>query len=160
MPTIGVISDTHGTLPETVPGIFRGVEAIVHAGDVGDPGILDRLRAVAPVTAVYGNVDRTPLRDRLPLVARSRIAGIAVVVTHGHQYGTPSPEPLRSSHPGARLVCFGHTHRALVDEAPGPLVVNPGSAGSPRRGAAASVALVEVGPDGDLGARIVELPNR
>lgn len=160
MPTIGVISDTHGALPETVPGIFRGVEAIVHAGDVGDPEILHRLRTVAPVTAVYGNIDRPSLRDRLPLVARSRIAGIPVVVTHGHQYGTPSPDPLRSSHPEARLVCFGHTHRALVDDAPGTLVLNPGSAGSPRRGEAATVAVVEVGADGDVGARIVELPDR
>jgi putative phosphoesterase len=111
--------------------VLAGVDRILHAGDVGSRAVLEGLAKIAPVDAVYGNVD-----DRHdPALARERTLthdGVTIHVSHGHELGRPTPE-LALCRYAADIVVFGHTHRALtVRTAEGRLAVNPGAAG-PRR---------------------------
>jgi hypothetical protein len=128
---LGILSDTHGLLHPEVLDVFGKVDLILHAGDVGDPDVLRQLELVAaPVTAVYGNVDGSVLRQRLPRVAELKVNGFVFVVMHGDQYGFPSPRDLKAAFPDADVVVFGHTHRAVLHDFPDfSLAVNAGSAG-------------------------------
>src|SRR5918997_694118 len=99
---LGVISDTHGLLRPEVFHAFAEVDHILHAGDVGPLDLLTELEALAPVTAVYGNTDDEELRLRLPQVATLELDGFDIVVTHGDQLGSPTPERLNSAFPGAQ----------------------------------------------------------
>jgi len=155
---IGVIADTHGLLRPEVFEVFREVDHILHGGDVGPPAILDQLEAIAPVTAVYGNTDGSELRRRLPQVARVELDGFTVVVTHGDQFGSPTPERLQAAHPDAEIIVFGHTHRpllTLVDVV--VTVMNPGGAGPRRFDLPASVGILELEPGIPPRGRLVPL---
>jgi putative phosphoesterase len=157
---IGIISDTHGLLRAQVFEVFDGVEHILHAGDVGDPDILTALEAVAPVTAVWGNVDGFDIRQRVPEVARIELAGVPIVVVHGMQLGSPTPERAAAAHPDAGLVVFGHSHRPIIRQVGSVLAVNPGSAGRRRFSDPVTVALAEL-EDGRATARLIDLdPDR
>lgn len=114
---------------------------ILHAGDVGGPHVLDELRAIAPVTAVYGNVD--PPGGRLPARQRLSAGGLTLEATHGHELGSPTPEKLLAAS-DADIIVYGHTHRALVHRARGRLVVNPGAAGPKRFDSVPSVARLTI----------------
>ena len=138
---IGLISDTHGKLRNAVFHHFEGVDRILHAGDIGPYDIVVELEAVAPVTAVFGNTDRSDVRQRVAEVAELDVAGHRIAVLHGHQLGTPKPEGLRAALPDADIIVYGHTHRPLVDRN-GALVINPGSAGAARFGLDPSVAVL------------------
>jgi putative phosphoesterase len=157
---IGIISDTHGLLRAQVFDVFQGVEHILHAGDVGDPGILTELAAIAPVTAVWGNVDGMDLRARIPEIARLELGGVPVVMLHGMQLGSPTPQKAAAAHPGAGLVVFGHSHRPIIQQAGPTLAVNPGSAGPRRFKDPVTVAIAEI-ENGTVQARLVPLlpPN-
>jgi uncharacterized protein len=155
---LGVISDTHGLLRPEVFRIFQKVDHIVHAGDVGPPALLDELEAVAPVTAVYGNTDGWELRDRLPRAATVELDGFTIVVTHGDQFGSPTPEKLHAEFPDAEILVFGHTHRpllTLVDVV--VTVMNPGGAGRRRFDLPASVGILELEPGIPPRGRLVAL---
>ena len=128
--TIGLISDTHGLLRPQVHQALAGVELILHAGDVGGDEILDELGLIAPVRAVYGNTD--PLGDpRLRESIDEVVGGVSIHVSHGHEVGSPTPARLLARY-AAQVIVYGHTHRQLVNNVDGRLVVNPGAAG-PRR---------------------------
>jgi uncharacterized protein len=155
---LGVISDTHGLLRPEVFEIFHGVDHILHGGDVGPPAILDELGALAPVTAVYGNTDERELRSRLPQVATLELDGFTIVVTHGDQFGSPTPAKLQAAFPGAEIIVFGHTHRpllTLVDVV--VTVMNPGGAGPRRFNLPASVGILELEPGIPPRGRLVPL---
>ena len=144
---LGVISDTHGLLRPEVFDAFAGVDHILHAGDVGNTGILTDLEALAPVTAVYGNTDGAELRSRLPQVAALQLDGFDIVVTHGDQLGNPTPQLLNAAFPDAQIIVFGHTHRpllTLVDVV--VTVMNPGGAGARRFNLPPSVGILELEP--------------
>lgn len=141
---IGVVSDTHGRLRAEVLTRFAGVSRILHAGDVGPVELLAELEAVAPVTAVWGNTDGFDVRARLNETESVRIGGLVIVITHGHKLGSPTPRGLRDVHRAADVVVFGHSHRALVERLDGCLFLNPGSAGAPRFGLPASVAILTI----------------
>lgn len=126
---VGLISDTHGLLRPEAIAAFSGVSLILHAGDVGGTDILQGLRPIAPVHAVYGNVDM--LGAGLEKVIEIELDGVTVHVSHGHELGGPTPTKLLARY-HADVIVFGHTHRALVERRGGRLVVNPGAAG-PRR---------------------------
>jgi len=153
---IGIISDTHGLLRAQVFEVFTGVEHILHAGDVGDPGVLDELAAIAPVTAVWGNVDGFDIRKRTTEVAEIELDGARIVVIHGMQFGSPTPAKVAAAHPGAALVVFGHSHRPLIEQVGATLAVNPGSAGRQRFRDPVCVALAEI-EGGKVTARLVDL---
>ncbi len=153
---IGLISDTHGRLrPEVFPAL-EGVLRILHAGDVGSPDILIELEAIAPVTAVYGNVDTFELRQRLPRVARIGEAGRRIVVAHGDALGSPTPTKLAATYPEADVIVYGHTHIAKVERVGRTLVVNPGAAGPARFHLKPSLAILTLEP-GDERVEIVAL---
>ena len=128
---VGIISDTHGLLRPEIAAVFAGVQLILHAGDVGGRAVLDALSAIAPVEAVYGNVDD----PHDPSLARERVVSIGDVtihVSHGHELGHPTPALALSTYRGD-VVVFGHTHRSItVRDAAGRFAINPGAAG-PRR---------------------------
>ncbi|MCZ6758777.1 MAG: metallophosphoesterase family protein [Gemmatimonadetes bacterium] len=156
---IGVISDTHGLLRPEVFEVFAEVDHILHAGDIGSLDLLLELEALAPVTAVFGNTDGFELRDRLPAVAEVDLDGLLVVVTHGDQFGTPTPALLVESHPEADVIVYGHTHRQLLElVAETQTVMNPGSAGPRRFNLRPCVGIVEYEPVIPPRARLVELP--
>jgi putative phosphoesterase len=155
---LGVIADTHGLLRPEVFDLFRAVDRILHAGDVGREEILDELAALAPVTAVYGNVDPPELRRRLPQVAELMLDGFAVVVTHGDQFGHPTPAALAAAFPRGEIIVYGHTHRALLELVDRTVtVMNPGSAGPARLGLGPSVGILELEPGIPPRGRIVAL---
>lgn len=142
---LGVISDTHGLLRPQVFEVFREVDHIFHAGDVGPLDLLTELQAIAPVTAVYGNTDGWEVRDRLPKVAQVELDGFRIVVTHGDQFGSPTPELLNEAYPGADILLYGHTHKpllTLVDVV--VTAMNPGGAGPRRFDLPASVGILEL----------------
>jgi putative phosphoesterase len=142
---LGVISDTHGFLRREVFEVFAECDHIVHAGDVGSPEILVELAAIAPVTAVYGNTDGWDLRRALPRVAHVQLEGMDIVVTHGDQFGQPTPEALNAEFPDAEILVFGHTHRpllTLVDVV--VTAMNPGAAGRLRIESLPSVGILEL----------------
>jgi putative phosphoesterase len=153
---LGIISDTHGLLRAEVFEVFASVEHVLHAGDVGDPAILEELAAIAPVTAVWGNVDGFDIRQRTTEIAEIELGGARVVVLHGMQLGSPTPEKAAAAHPDATLVVFGHSHRPVIKRVGSVLAVNPGSAGRPRFRDPVTVALAEI-VDGQVTARLVEL---
>ncbi len=155
---LGLIADTHGLVRPAVHDLFSRVDVIVHAGDVGGAEILDELELLAPVTAVYGNVDGGTLRHRLKRVAELEVDGFQIVVTHGDQFGSPNPAKLKAAFPRADVIVFGHTHRALIESLEDfTVVVNPGAAGPPRFGAKPSVAIMETEAGIPPRARIVPL---
>lgn len=149
---IGVISDTHGTLPPSVDAVFEGVERIVHAGDIGAPWVIDHLEVIAPVVAVRGNMDTGDLGWRLQDQVVVRLGRHRVLVTHQPSHVARSGLP-----EGVSVVITGHTHRAAVEQVDGVLYVNPGSAGGRSRdGRGPTVALLDCAVDPPT-ARIVEL---
>ncbi|HYL30584.1 MAG TPA: metallophosphoesterase family protein [Gemmatimonadales bacterium] len=155
---LGVIADTHGLLRPEVLDVFRDVDHILHAGDVGPLDLLTELEALAPVTAVYGNTDGWDVRARLPAVARVELDGFRVVVTHGDQFGSPTPEKLQAAFPDAEILVFGHTHRpilTLVDVV--VTVMNPGGAGARRFDLPPSVGILELEPGIPPRGRLVPL---
>jgi putative phosphoesterase len=155
---LGVIADTHGLLRPEVFDAFEQVDHILHGGDVGTMAILDELGAIAPVTAGYGNTDGWELRDRLPQVARLELDGFTIIVTHGDQFGSPTPEKLQSAFPEAEIIVYGHTHRpllTLVDVV--VTVMNPGGAGARRFDLPPSVGILELEPGIPPRGRLIPL---
>lgn len=138
--------------------IFREVDHILHGGDVGRPELLIELQALAPVTAVYGNSDDFDLRAKLPQVAELELDGMAIVVTHGDQFGSPTPAKLHEAFPRAEIIIFGHSHRPLLELVDKTVtVMNPGGAGAPRFGVPPSVGILELEAGIPPRGRIVSL---
>ncbi|HKW66830.1 MAG TPA: metallophosphoesterase family protein [Terriglobales bacterium] len=125
--TIGVISDTHGLLRPEAVAALQGSDYIIHAGDVGDPAILTELAAIAPVTAVRGNVDREEWSRDLPETNVVEVASVAIYVLHDVGRLDLNPRAARFA-----AVIFGHSHRPSQEMRNGVLFFNPGAAG-PRR---------------------------
>jgi uncharacterized protein len=152
---IGLISDTHGLVRPDVFLAFEGVEAIYHAGDVGGREVLSVLSKIAPVQAVFGNTD-PPGDPSLCAHFAETVGGVTVHVSHGHELGSPTPARLLERY-DAQVIVYGHTHRQLVTEVAGRLVVNPGAAGPRRFHLMPSVARLTLG-DGRATVEIVDLP--
>jgi len=125
--TVGVISDTHGLLRPEAVAALRGVDRILHAGDVGTPDILASLKAIAPTTAVRGNVDRGVWATALPMTEVARLGALDVYMLH--DLGTLDVDPVAG---GFAAVISGHSHQPRAEWKRGVLFLNPGSAG-PRR---------------------------
>ncbi|HET6778599.1 MAG TPA: metallophosphoesterase family protein [Gemmatimonadales bacterium] len=144
---LGVIADTHGLLRPEVFQAFSEVDHILHAGDLGPLDLLTELEALAPVTAVYGNTDGEDVRRRLPQVAEIELDGFDIVVTHGDQLGSPTPELLNAAFPSAQILIYGHTHRPLLTIVDVVVtVMNPGGAGHRRFGLPPTVGILELEP--------------
>jgi putative phosphoesterase len=149
--TIGLISDTHGLLRPEALGALRGVDFLVHAGDIGSAGILTSLRTLAPLTAVRGNNDVADWAKDVPLTNTLSLGEVRIHVVHeiAHLKGQPLPA-------GTRAVVHGHSHRPAIDREDGILYVNPGSAGPRRFKLPVTVAVLRV-MSASLVAEIVPL---
>ena len=151
---VGLISDTHGLVRPQIARVFEEVSRILHAGDVGGAAVLRALEAIAPVDAVFGNVDDA--HD--PALARERVVtieGVTIHVSHGHELGGPTPELVLARYAGD-IVMFGHTHRAILARTNGRIAVNPGAAGPRRFDIQPSVALLTI-DGGTPSIRIISL---
>lgn len=123
---------------------LAGVETILHAGDVGRLRVLRELGGIAPVHAVYGNVDDPAFA--LPQHLDLTFDGVRVHVSHGHELGSPTPATLVKAYT-AHVIVYGHTHRPLIETVKGTLAVNPGAAGPRRFSLAPSVAILTITGD-------------
>jgi putative phosphoesterase len=147
---VGLISDTHGLLRPEALDFLRGSDFIVHAGDIGNPGILEQLTAIAPLTVVRGNNDTAAWAAAIPETAWLEVGKVKLHVLHDiGQFDSALAA-------GAGVVVSGHSHRPSVREKDGILYVNPGSAG--RRRFKLPIAAAELLIDGaEVSARIVRL---
>jgi uncharacterized protein len=129
---LGIVSDTHGLLrPEVIPAL-KGVDQILHLGDVGKPEVLRELEKIAPVTAVRGNVDREGACAKLPetdVVLVEDSAGVAHYLYMLHDLKSIHLDPAAAKF---SAVLYGHTHVPNYHHKKGVLYFNPGSCG-PRR---------------------------
>lgn len=149
--TIGLISDTHGLLRPQVLAALRGSDAILHAGDIGDPAILTALGEIAPVTAVRGNNDMADWARRIPETADVMIGGITCHILH--DLALLDVDPAAS---GVQVVVSGHSHRPLSQRKDGVLYINPGSAGPRRFTLPIAVGRLRL-QDGRITEEIIEL---
>ena len=130
---------------------LAGSDLIIHAGDVGAPEILDRLRKVASVVAVRGNADRGPWAKVLPIAEAVRVAEMDLYVLHDVTDLDLDPRAA-----GFHAVISGHSHQPRIEHRNGVLFLNPGSAGPRRFTLPVSVARLHIG-NGKLDAQIIEL---
>jgi putative phosphoesterase len=151
MTIIGLISDTHGLLRPQALDALRGSDAILHAGDIGDPAILDRLEEIAPVTAVRGNNDMSDWARRIPETADVTIDGVTCHILH--DLGLLHLDPVAA---GIQVVMSGHSHRPLAKRENGVLYINPGSAGPRRFTLPIAVGRLHLRP-GEIEAELIEL---
>jgi uncharacterized protein len=164
MTKIGLLSDTHGDLPEQVFHYFKDVDEIWHAGDIGDLAVTDRLKAFKPLRGVYGNIDDHAIRQEFPEFNRFRIEGVDVLMTHiggrPGKYSTPARDALLQATP--KLFVCGHSHILLVQNDPryGMLWMNPGACGN--KGFHKMRTLLRFGIDGDriVGLEAIEIGPR
>lgn len=148
---VGVISDTHGLLRPAAEKALKGVELIIHAGDVGGAEVLKALNRIAPVAAVRGNMDRGDWAQKLPVQEIVKIGESLVYVIHDvHEID------LNPAAAGFRTVISGHSHRPSVVEQKGVLYLNPGSAGPRRFKLPVSLAVLTVNGQ-QLEVKLVEL---
>ena len=122
---VGVLADTHNLLRPRVLELLAGCDRLLHAGDVGEPEILERLRQIAPVLAVRGNTDSGEMA-RLPETLTGEIGGLPFGMVHRRE-DVPVDWPAR-----LRLVVFGHSHRPELSWRGDCLLLNPGACGARR----------------------------
>jgi hypothetical protein len=137
---VGLISDTHGLLREEAVRALRGSDLILHAGDVGGPGILETLKTLAPVVAVRGNVDTGEWGQTLRLTEVIQSGSVVIYMLHILQDLDIDP-----AGGGFHIVVSGHSHKASQTEKEGVLYVNPGSAGPKRFQLPVTVARLDLG---------------
>jgi putative phosphoesterase len=147
---MGVLSDTHGLLRPEALEALRGATHILHAGDVGDITILERLRAIAPVTAIRGNIDTHGRTAALPATEAIELEGMLIYMLHSRAELDVKPAAA-----GIAVVISGHSHKPSVESSGGVLYLNPGSCGPRRFSLPVTVAHLYL--DGDPRAEIVPL---
>jgi len=148
---IGLISDTHGLLRPEAVAFLRGSDLIVHAGDVGDLGILAELSGLAPLYVVRGNIDTEPWAGHLPETELIETGEISIYVLHDLSQLVIDPAAA-----GISVIVSGHSHKPVIERRKGITFINPGSAG-PRR-FKLPISVGEVLIDGrSITPRVVEL---
>lgn len=148
---VGVISDTHGLLRPEALAALAGCEQIIHAGDIGSPGILEQLAAIAPLHVVRGNNDlEGDWAGQLADCLQFELCGWPVLLVHDIADVPATLEP------GVKLVITGHSHKPRVEWRGERLYLNPGSAGRRRFKLPVTLALLEVSTDA-IEPRIVQL---
>ncbi|OON68562.1 metallophosphoesterase family protein [Hymenobacter sp. CRA2] len=130
---IGLLSDTHSYFDDRIRHHLTGCDEIWHAGDVGDEKVLDELQTIAPLRAVFGNIDDRSVRTRCPETLVFDANGLKVLITHIGGYPgryAPAARPLLQRERPGLFIC-GHSHilRVMPDRQLGLLHLNPGAAG-------------------------------
>jgi putative phosphoesterase len=150
--TIGLISDTHGLLRPEALSALTGADYIIHAGDIGDPNILERLSAIGPVTAVRGNNDLGAWASSIPETGVLQVGAVIIYVLH--DVNALDLDPAES---GFHAVVAGHSHRPSIEFRKGILFINPGSAGPRRFKLPVSVGWLAVS-GASIKPRLIQLP--
>jgi putative phosphoesterase len=130
-----VIADTHGKLSQSAVQALEGVELIIHAGDIDTPAVLQQLKRIAPVKAVRGNMDRRSGLPRFPTAEVVEVGEVRLYVLHNIE--DLDIDPVAA---GFDAVIHGHSHHPENKDRRGVLFINPGSASSPRKSTAPSLA--------------------
>jgi len=143
---VGVISDTHGLLRPEVIELLRGSEHIIHAGDIGAPGIVPELETIAPVTAIRGNVDVQGWAKRFPETEVVELTGVLIYVIHDVTAMDLDPKAA-----GFAAIISGHSHKPNLETKNGVLYFNPGSAGPRRFKIPISVGRLKIADEGIFG---------
>src|SRR5580693_6101637 len=154
---LGILSDTHGLLrPEVLPAL-KGVDQILHVGDVGKITILDELAKIAPVTAIRGNVDHEGACGKLP---ETEVVFVEDSAHRGHYiYMLHDLKTLHLDPAAAKFaaVLHGHTHVPNFFTKKGVLYFNPGSCGPRRFELPVTIGILTIESDGQLKPEIVTL---
>ena len=148
---VGVISDTHGLLRPEAFTALRSSEHVIHAGDIGAPGIIPELERIAPVTAIRGNVDREPWTNRFPETEVVELGGLQLYIIHDLNALDLNPRAA-----GFAAVISGHSHQPKQELKDGVLYFNPGSAGPRRFRLPVSIGTLEVSGS-RINGKIIEL---
>jgi len=148
---IGVISDTHGLLRDEALGRLQGCELILHAGDVGNPAVLEELGQIARVVAVRGNMDKGRWAHKLEEIEYVSVEGRQICVIHDIDKLDLDPATA-----GIQVVIHGHSHKPAVEWKDGVLYLNPGSAGPKRPDLPISMALLWIDSEA-IHAELVDL---
>ena len=138
---IGLISDTHGLLRPEAVHCLSSVDHIIHAGDIGRPDIITKLRDIAPVTAIRGNVDTDDWANAYSDTESLRLEDRSIFVLHDLK--TLRIDPIAD---GIDVIVSGHSHKPKIDKAGGVLYINPGSAGRRRFKLPITLAILEITP--------------
>ena len=146
---VGVVSDTHGYLNPKVPELLRGVDHILHAGDIGSGEIIEELGRIAPVTAVRGNNDREGPASVYPLEVVDVLEGCRFLLIHQMKLPKGADDPALASYhdAGVDVVVFGHSHIALQESRGDVLFFNPGAAGKRRFKVVPSIGFLSLEDD-------------
>lgn len=151
---IGVISDTHGMLRPEAVSALKGSDRIIHAGDIGDPGILERLCEIAPVTVVRGNVDREVWARNIPETDLLEVDGVSIYVLRILETLDLKPKAA-----GIHAVIYGHSHVPNQEMKDGVLYFNPGSAGPKRFNLPVTVGKLKIRA-GNIDAEIIGIQSQ
>ena len=139
---IGILSDTHGWIHPQIIQLMNSCDQVIHAGDIIDNSTLNAIKP--KLTAVQGNND-THL-TQFPAIEKLTLPGGKLVVEHGHQHGwhTPCHDSLRKTHPNAKAIIYGHTHKQIIDQATTPWVINPGAGGATRNHGSSKCLVINI----------------
>ena len=148
---VGLISDTHGLLRPQATAALRGSNFIVHAGDIGDPSIVERLSEIAPTIAIRGNNDRGKWASRIRETEVLEAGAVLIYVVHDLAELAINP-----ASDGFHVVVSGHSHKPAVEWRDDVLFINPGSAGPRRFKLPVSVAMLSVAEEA-ITPRLIEL---
>ena len=148
---IGVISDTHGVVTKKALEALKGSQMIIHAGDVGDPKVIETLEQIAPVYAVRGNTDRGRWAQVLPMTQVVEVGDMHFFVIH--DIGMLNLDPKAA---GFNAVIYGHSHVPKEEWRDGVLYFNPGSAGPKRFRLPICLGRMKI-TDGDIDVELVNL---
>jgi uncharacterized protein len=146
----GLISDTHGLLRDSVLEALEGVDLIIHAGDIGPPALLNRLKEIAPVVAVRGNVDGEQVG--LPSSALISVNDRLIYILHDLN------DLVKPSEAELAMIVSGHSHKPHIETKNGLLYVNPGSIGPRRFKLPVSFAKVTF-DEKELTVQLIEMEN-
>lgn len=157
---LGVIADTHGLYDPAIEEYFSDVQEILHAGDIGDVRVIERLRRIAPVVAVSGNVDEYE-RSGIPRRIILRRGGVKLAICHVlYEKGKMTKEAEAWLERERPAVCvFGHSHRPEIGRYGGTILFNPGSAGPKRFSLPRGIGLLSF-RNGRVKAQLLPLPTR
>ena len=144
---IGLISDTHGQLPADVLKVFNGVSHILHAGDIGDIAIITELETIAPVSAIYGNIDTWPIVTTYPMMLVTQINSYIFCLVHDMVSTKSFRFELFKKNISPDIVVHGHTHIAGHEYYQNILFINPGSASRPKLSKKGSVVILTLTED-------------
>lgn len=138
---IGILSDSHGWIHPSIINLMNTCDKIIHAGDIIEENTLEAF--TVPLTAVKGNNDG---HLKFSNIETLNLLGGKIVIEHGHKHGwqTPSHESLRQSHPNAKAIIYGHTHKQVIDTESSPWVINPGASGAVRNGGSSKCLVLEI----------------